>query len=143
MGDKGRGWHGDSRLHSLARKGISTTIDDKRRFSVNNFVARGERKRIKYKQDFKGKIYNVTVERPEDIELTLYLAEYLFLSQLKNESHLERFFTHEGRLSDYEKEKLKKVKVIKIEEVTQKEESPFKSFGKLKEFRWNKYGKKR
>ncbi len=42
MGGRGRGWHGDSRLHSLARKGISTNIDGNRRFAVNNFVARGK-----------------------------------------------------------------------------------------------------
>ena len=40
MSGKGRGWHGDSRLHSLARKGVSTKIDENRRFAVNNFVAR-------------------------------------------------------------------------------------------------------
>ena len=41
MAGKGRGWHGDSRLHSLAQKGISTKIDNQKRFAVNNYVSRG------------------------------------------------------------------------------------------------------
>ena len=35
------GWKGESRRHSLARKGVKTVIDDKHRLAVNNFVARG------------------------------------------------------------------------------------------------------
>jgi len=34
-------WKGDSRRHSLARKGIKTNIDQGRRFDVSTFVARG------------------------------------------------------------------------------------------------------
>lgn len=35
------GWKGESRRHSLSRKGIKTNIDDHKRLSVRNFVARG------------------------------------------------------------------------------------------------------
>ncbi|MCK4545411.1 hypothetical protein KAU43_07720 [candidate division WOR-3 bacterium] len=35
------GWKGESRRHSLSRKGIKTNIDDQKRLSVRNFVARG------------------------------------------------------------------------------------------------------
>ena len=35
------GWKGESRRHSLSRKGIKTNIDDTKRLSVRNFVARG------------------------------------------------------------------------------------------------------
>ena len=35
------GWKGESRRHSLARKGVKTSIDQGRRFDVSNFVARG------------------------------------------------------------------------------------------------------
>jgi len=41
MARKGKGWHDESRRHSLARKGIKTVIDDNRRLPVNRFVARG------------------------------------------------------------------------------------------------------
>jgi len=41
---KGQGWHDESRRHSYARRGIKTNIDDKRRFDMSNFVARGEPK---------------------------------------------------------------------------------------------------
>ena len=41
MKGKGSGWKGESRRHSLARKGVSTVIDQDRRFDVSNFVARG------------------------------------------------------------------------------------------------------
>lgn len=34
-------WKGDSRRHSLSRKGIKTNIDQGRRFDVSNFVAKG------------------------------------------------------------------------------------------------------
>ncbi len=41
MAGKGRGYHGHSREHGLHRKGISTKIDEHRRFDVSKFVARG------------------------------------------------------------------------------------------------------
>ena len=34
-------WKGESRRHSLARRGVKTVIGGNRRFAVNNFVARG------------------------------------------------------------------------------------------------------
>jgi len=37
------GWKGESRRHSLARKGIRTNIDDGRRFDVSSFVAKGKK----------------------------------------------------------------------------------------------------
>lgn len=37
----GRGWHGDKRRHQLAGMGVKTVIDDKWRFRVDDFVARG------------------------------------------------------------------------------------------------------
>ena len=45
MKRQGSGWKGESRRHSLARKGVKTVLPDGRRFDVSNFVARGvERK---------------------------------------------------------------------------------------------------
>ena len=35
------GWKGESRRHSLSRKGIKTNIDKTKRLSVRNFVSRG------------------------------------------------------------------------------------------------------
>ena len=40
------GWKGESRRHSLARKGIRTNIDQERRFDVSTFVARGNNRLI-------------------------------------------------------------------------------------------------
>lgn len=40
------GWKGESRRHSLSRKGIKTNIDKTKRLSVSNFVARGNMTRI-------------------------------------------------------------------------------------------------
>lgn len=37
------GWKGESRRHSLSRKGIRTNINKDQRLSVRNFVARGEK----------------------------------------------------------------------------------------------------
>ena len=42
MKQKGSGWHGESRRHSLARKGVKTVLPDGRRFDVSKFVANGE-----------------------------------------------------------------------------------------------------
>ncbi|MCK4545418.1 hypothetical protein KAU43_07755 [candidate division WOR-3 bacterium] len=47
MKGTGKGWKGESRRHSLSRKGIKTNIDKTKRLSVRNFVARGEQKELK------------------------------------------------------------------------------------------------
>ena len=44
MGGKGSGYFGHSREHGLHRKGISTKIDEHRRFDVSKFVATGNPK---------------------------------------------------------------------------------------------------
>lgn len=41
MAKQRTGWKGESRRHSLARKGIKTNLPDGRRFDVSNFVANG------------------------------------------------------------------------------------------------------
>ena len=41
MKGKGSGWKGESRRHSLARKGVKTVLPDGRRFDVSKFVANG------------------------------------------------------------------------------------------------------
>ena len=38
----GSGWKGESRRHSLARKGVKTVLPDGRRFDVSKFVAQGK-----------------------------------------------------------------------------------------------------
>ena len=43
---QGSGWKGESRRHSLARKGVKTVLPDGRRFDVSKFVARGNVKYI-------------------------------------------------------------------------------------------------
>ena len=57
MGGKGSGYFGHSREHGLHRKGISTKIDEHRRFAVNNYVATGQLK-------------------PETMELRIFLESY-------------------------------------------------------------------
>ena len=41
MKKQGSGWKGESRRHSLARKGVKTVLPDGRRFDVSKFVANG------------------------------------------------------------------------------------------------------
>jgi len=43
MKKQGSGWKGESRRHSLARKGVKTNLPDGRRFDVSKFVASGIR----------------------------------------------------------------------------------------------------
>jgi len=45
MRRQGSGWKGESRRHSLARKGVKTVLPDGRRFDVSKFVARGVQKK--------------------------------------------------------------------------------------------------
>ena len=42
MKKQGSGWKGESRRHSLARKGVKTNLPDGRRFDVSKFVANGK-----------------------------------------------------------------------------------------------------
>ena len=131
MGGKGSGYFGHSREHGLHRKGISTKIDEDRRFAVNNFVSRGEQHRIRFKQKFQRKNYNITIEKDKNLSLTVWEAEYLFYSQLNNPNFVERKFP---RVSDSTKEKLKGIKVLKIEEIKEEQpekESLFKAFGQI------------
>jgi len=65
---KGNGWHGESRRHGLARKGVNTVIDGNNRLAVNNYVARGYLEL----NDFVGKfigIYNADRSLKEIIEI--------------------------------------------------------------------------
>ena len=47
MKKQGSGWKGESRRHSLARKGVKTNLPDGRRFDVSKFVANGKGRRYK------------------------------------------------------------------------------------------------
>lgn len=62
-------WKGESRRHSLSRKGIKTNIDQHKRLSVRNYVARG-------KQGYFG----------TDIDLETSLGEYGFVMK-KSDYH--------------------------------------------------------
>jgi len=78
---------------------------------------------ISYKKDYRKESYKIYVEKFEEVSLTVYLADYIFYSTLKNEYALKNFYAHNGRLTDYEKEKLKQIKLIKIvREVSEKVE---------------------
>ena len=65
MKGKGSGWKGESRRHSLARKGVKTVLPDGRRFDVSKFVAKGDFK-PKSLQDLASYYYKffTTNERP-------------------------------------------------------------------------------
>jgi len=76
-------------------------------------------KTIKYKMTYKKKKYYIYVEKPEDTCLTMYLGEYIFYSNLKNKYPLQNFYNNNGRLTEYEKKELSKIKFIKIEELRQ------------------------
>ena len=64
LNKKGSGWKGESRRHSLSRKGIKTNLPDGRRFDVSNYVARGNRDsrelgdRVKVAEDNDNENYN-------------------------------------------------------------------------------------
>lgn len=61
-------WKGDSRRHSLARKGIKTNIDQDRRLDVSKFVARGneEEKSEYYRDGFDAGEFSAMVNLNED-----------------------------------------------------------------------------
>lgn len=71
------GWKGESRRHSLSRKGIKTNIDQHKRLSVRNFVARGKLEPIN-KIDAK---YRISNKYYDDITLKIKII---------NEKHTKR-----------------------------------------------------
>ena len=74
------GWKGESRRHSLSRKGIKTNIDKTKRLSVRSFVARGYGASIligkELHQDDLHKIFGKPESHYENIENRTWLARY-------------------------------------------------------------------
>ena len=99
------GWKGESRRHSLSRKGIKTNIDKTKRLSVRNYVARGE-------DTYKGSIYTILKEKgiptdhhesdlyvkatPEAIELTKdFESRTFFKSNIDGELWIDLPFRYD------------------------------------------------
>ena len=79
------GWKGQSRRHSLARKGVKTSIDQGKRFDVSNFVAKGNRDRV---DDVQQIDYN---EMMQEVEQYMIKQEMLYAFTIKMEKSLEKF----------------------------------------------------
>lgn len=85
-----------------------------------------ETHRIKYEYEHQGKKYQVLIEKRKADALTLYLGEYLFLSQLTNERPIKTFKCSNGGLSPFEKDIIDHICIIRIEDTTEPEPSLFK-----------------
>ena len=74
---------------------------------------------IRYKQSYKNNEYFVYVNKTKDVFISVYIARYLFLSQLKSVYPLRRFYLTEGRPSEHDKKEiLPYLNVVKIEHIT-------------------------
>ena len=83
-----------------------------------------ERHAIKFKNSYKGKDYILFVEKPKDVKLSMYLGDYLFLDSLKGNkisNEMRMRYGYGGKLSDSEKEILKKCNILAIIEVREPE----------------------
>ncbi len=99
MGGKGSGYHGHSREHGLHRKGISTKIDEHRRFDVSHFVARGE---ITAEQREKAqKEQEEMIKRQQEVEDNYYVYLHNEMKKSDNERILHK--------SDWDSETLKSI----------------------------------
>lgn len=81
---------------------------------------------IKFKKNYKDKNYEIFLKKKKDVFLSVYIADYIFYSSLKNKNDLKNFISREGRPSAHDLEKvLPFLEVEKIVELN-KEGSIFK-----------------
>ena len=77
---------------------------------------------IKYKKEYKGKEYNIYVEKQKDVFISVYLGDYLFFNTLKDKRPLQHFLTQEKRPTKNDIEnKLPYLKVRRIEELNKEQ----------------------
>ena len=95
---KPKGWRGESRRHSLARKGVSTNIDGDRRFDVSNFVARGSFKDVNWNDPDWNKIKGDLLEIENSIKWPNKDTKLDDLSKERNRilEHIEEEFRKRG-----------------------------------------------
>lgn len=95
-------------------------------------------KTIKFKREFKRENFWVICEVPKDFTMSVYLSEYVFLNAIKDGliriNKLSRFFKDNGRISNWDKKELEKVKILKIER-EKAENTPFLYMDDPKEVR--------
>lgn len=76
--------------------------------------------RVRFKKEYKNKVYRLTIEKPEEVFLSIYLSDLVFMNTL-NDKLKKQFTLYEGRPSKYDIEQLNKIKVVKIECLTPQE----------------------
>ena len=77
---------------------------------------------IKYKKEYKGKKYNIYVEKQQDVFISVYLGDYLFFNSLKDKKPLKYFLMCEKKPTKNDLEnKLPYLKVRKIEELNKED----------------------
>ena len=80
------------------------------------------KQKIRFKQHFKNKNYMVTIEKPKNLAISIYLASVIFVNEM-----VKKPFTYGLKIGYYDEEKLKLIKVLNIEEI-EKPKSIFKRF---------------
>lgn len=81
------------------------------------------KRRFKYKKEYNGTQYLVSVELPKSMDVSMWLAEYLFNTEL-----LKKPFRLYNKPSYYDGEKLKLISVLNIEEIQRQPKKLFKRF---------------
>lgn len=77
---------------------------------------------MKFKQNLQNKNYMVSIEKPKNLFVSVFLAEQIFNNEL-----IKKPYMINGRSGYYDKETLKLIKVLNIEEI-EKQKSIFKRF---------------
>ena len=75
-----------------------------------------ERHTIKYIVEYKNKKYNVVIEKPKELNVSVYLGHYIFYSELKNPNMLKYWKNLNGPPTQKNLEELRDVRVISITE---------------------------
>jgi hypothetical protein len=86
-----------------------------------NMNEKNETKTIRFKKELNNEFFWVRVAMPKDMTMTIYLSDFIFLNDIKDERlrkyKLQELFRNEGRPGDYIKSQLDEIQLISINRV--------------------------
>lgn len=84
------------------------------------------RDRIKFRRWFKGNSYDVVIEKPRDMFVSEFLADYIFYYSLGSNYHMTMFIRDNGRPSGLDKKRLADIEIISVTQVSPVQTQEFK-----------------
>lgn len=80
---------------------------------------------IRFRKEFLGKNYIVTIEKPKKLSISVFLSDLIFLNDLKDEKYrknkLQLLNQSCGKIQQKDKDILKEIKIISIKKEKQEE----------------------